>query len=494
MIRVAICDDEIGTCSEIENMILNYARLQALQIDTEVFYSGETLFQTIKNKDKYDLVFLDIQLLQLDGVQVGKQIREQLGNEKISIVYISSKETYSMSLFQVRPLDFLIKPITQKCVDKTLDKYIRLNHVMKNDFFFHIGKSIQRLYLDEISYFACNGKKIDIYTDAGVTSFYGTMQEVAEQVNGKGFWVIHKSYIVNSSYFKKIFSRKYKSICVKNPILIWYSFSVSRKDHYTAYGCFVAANFILGGLNWIILRTCFHDTFVENKQCVIGAGIAAVIFLILELVLEKWKKSKSEQERELLEQEIRMYENQFKIIRQSQIDTRSLKHDMKHHLKMLSDLVSSGNNNAALKYLSDMGAFIDNTEEFVSSGNERIDSILNYMIGKAQNANIHISWKIQIPEQIEISTFDINVILSNLLDNALNALEDIPNPNLEILMKYDRGLLCISIQNNCSHEQAAIFHAHSVSQPDNEHGYGLKYVQRIVKKYHGRCRYPHHLQ
>ena len=92
MIRAAICDDEIGTCSDIENMILNYAKRQALQIDTEVFYSGETLFWTIKNKDKYDLIFLDIQLVQLNGVQVGKQIREQLGNEKISIVYISSKE------------------------------------------------------------------------------------------------------------------------------------------------------------------------------------------------------------------------------------------------------------------------------------------------------------------------------------------------------------------------------------------------------------------
>lgn len=84
-------------------MILDHARIQALQIETEVFYSGETLFRAIKDKDKYDLVFLDIQLLQLDGVQVGKQIREQLGNEKISIVYISSKETYAMSLFQVRP-------------------------------------------------------------------------------------------------------------------------------------------------------------------------------------------------------------------------------------------------------------------------------------------------------------------------------------------------------------------------------------------------------
>lgn len=192
-----------------------------------------------------------------------------------------------------------------------------------------------------------------------------------------------------------------------------------------------------------------------------------------------------EQEREILEQEIRMYENQFEMIRQSQINTRSLKHDMKHHLKMLSDLVSSGDQDVTLKYLSDMGAFMDGTEEFVTSGNERIDSILNYMIEKAQNANIHTSWKVQIPEQLEISTFDINVILSNLLDNALNALADIPNPTLEILMKYDRGLLCINIQNNCSHRQPTAHNIHSVLEAESEHGYGLKNVQRIVEKYHG---------
>ncbi len=239
---------------------------------------------------------------------------------------------------------------------------------------------------------------------------------------------------------------------------------------------------IYWGLNYIISKSCFHGTFVENRQCLISTGMAVVIFFILEIALKKWKKSQREQEREILEQEVRMYENQFEIIRQSQINTRSLKHDMKHHLKMLSDLVSSGDKGAALKYLSEMGAFMDNSEEFVSSGNECIDSILNYMIEKAKKANVCITWKIQIPEEIEISTFDINVILSNLFDNALNALSNIPNPTLEILMKYDRGILYISVQNNCNHESLSI---NSVFEPENEHGYGLRNVQRIVEKYHG---------
>ena len=198
--RIAICDDEIGTCSDLEKIVLDFADRRALQIETEVFYSGEAFYRSIQEQCLYDLCFLDIQLLELDGVQVGKQIREQLGNEKISIVYISSKETYAMSLFQVRPLDFLIKPLTKEKVAAVLEQFIRLSEANKNEFYYHAGKSVCRLYLDEIHYFACNGRKIEIYTGSGQKEFYGAMREVWEQVEGKGFWIIHKSYIVNTAF------------------------------------------------------------------------------------------------------------------------------------------------------------------------------------------------------------------------------------------------------------------------------------------------------
>lgn len=198
--QIAICDDEIGTCSDIENMILDYADSHAIQIETEVFYSGETLYRSLEKQCIYDLIFLDIQLMALDGVQVGKLIREQLNNEKVSIVYISSNETYAMSLFQVRPLDFLIKPITREKIASTLDKFIRLRQINKLEFYYKIGKTVYRLYLDEIRYFACNGKKIEVYSDSGKNEFYGGMREVWKQVEGKGFLTIHKSYIINTAF------------------------------------------------------------------------------------------------------------------------------------------------------------------------------------------------------------------------------------------------------------------------------------------------------
>ena len=121
---------------------------------------------------------------------------------------------------------------------------------------------------------------------------------------------------------------------------------------------------------------------------------------------------------------------------------------------------------------------MENSGEYVATGNEKIDSILNYMISKAKNSGVDVSWKIQIPEHLGIPVFDINVILSNLFENAMNALADVTEPAFRIMMRYDRGILCISTQNNCSGKG-------QTSGASAEHGFGLKNIRRIAEKYHG---------
>jgi len=228
---------------------------------------------------------------------------------------------------------------------------------------------------------------------------------------------------------------------------------------------------------WSVVSVLFAAV-TDSRQYFIATSISTGLFLVFGMILEKAGKSRQERERELLEQEVRIYENQFAIIRQSQHYIRALKHDMKHHIKMLADMVSGGENEAALKYLASMGAFMENSEEYVATGNEKIDSILNYMISKAKDAGIDVSWKIQIPERLGIPVFDIHVILSNLFENAMNAMSEVAEPSFRIMMKYDRGILCISTQNNCSGKER-------ISGASEEHGFGLKNIRRVAEKYHG---------
>lgn len=263
---------------------------------------------------------------------------------------------------------------------------------------------------------------------------------------------------------------------VEIPFLLAMSFCFQGK---TARRLLMAA--VLPTVYWIgkwNIASVFFSAIDTEGQYLFATAMSVGLLLALEIVLEKAGKSRQERERERLEQEIRSYENQFGVIRQSQHNIRALKHDMKHHIKMLTDLVAGGEREAALEYLASMGAFMENSEEYVATGNERIDSILNYMIAKAKERNIDMSWKIQIPEQLDIPVFDINVILSNLFENAMNALADVAEPSFFMLMKYDRGILCISTRNNSSDGDKA-------PVASEGHGFGLKNIQRIAEKYHG---------
>lgn len=76
MINIAICDDDIVTTSKIENMLQNIAKRNFIQIDTEVFWNGESLAESVKAVNYFDIIFLDIEMGAEDGITVARKIRQ----------------------------------------------------------------------------------------------------------------------------------------------------------------------------------------------------------------------------------------------------------------------------------------------------------------------------------------------------------------------------------------------------------------------------------
>ena len=73
---------------------------------------------------RYDLIFLDIEFPKMDGIEIGKYIREIKKDNITQIVYVSGRKKYAMALFPVRPLDFIVKPLEDKQLERVIDIYI----------------------------------------------------------------------------------------------------------------------------------------------------------------------------------------------------------------------------------------------------------------------------------------------------------------------------------------------------------------------------------
>jgi DNA-binding LytR/AlgR family response regulator len=200
-VKAIICDDEKSTCSELEEIILKYAKEKRVPLVTEVFYSGDILLDYLK-REKINILFLDIELPGKDGVMVGKYIREVLEEENIFLVYISSKENYALQLFQNRPFDFLVKPIEQAKIYHVLDNICRISGKNSAEFKFQVQNSTYCILYKDILYFQSDGRKINIVMKKEVRTFYGKLNEIEEKLPENLFLRIHKSYLVNKSYVK----------------------------------------------------------------------------------------------------------------------------------------------------------------------------------------------------------------------------------------------------------------------------------------------------
>lgn len=107
MLYIAVCDDDKAVCAEIEDALMEYSKRHCMKINVDVFYSGESLLKYMEKGNNFDLLYLDIEMDPVNGVEVGRQMRRVHKNYSIEIVYISANDGYDRQLFEVQPLHFM---------------------------------------------------------------------------------------------------------------------------------------------------------------------------------------------------------------------------------------------------------------------------------------------------------------------------------------------------------------------------------------------------
>ncbi|WP_158577480.1 sensor histidine kinase [Roseburia sp. AF15-21] len=226
---------------------------------------------------------------------------------------------------------------------------------------------------------------------------------------------------------------------------------------------------------------------LEKMFAILISGCMLIInisvFYLYNILIENYIHLR---DNDIYKQQTYAYQNQLEVIMESQNRVRALRHDMKNHILALQVLIQRKEVEEANQYLDSMKNFMTNPQEYVKTGNDMVDSLLNYKIQKANEVLNVVETKISIPEQLRLHSFDLNVLLGNLLDNAIDASMQTENKKLKITIKLDKGILFLNICNSCQRIVGGRKNFLETTKEDKvNHGIGLKNVHRIVEKYHG---------
>lgn len=227
----------------------------------------------------------------------------------------------------------------------------------------------------------------------------------------------------------------------------------------------------------ILFLGIYYDGFIAG-------GIAALIFILLEYLLQRIMKR--EEDKTIIYQN-KLMKQQMDEIENIYMTMRGWRHDYHNHLQSLKGYLSLNKVEQMKDYLNELETDLDSIDTLYHSGNLQLDSILNAKLAIAEKGQIRIHCDASIPPQLHVSDLDLCVILGNLLDNAIESCRKIKNPDERFIRVYIGILkkqLYISITNATS-ETVKQRTDHYFTTKRGDHGHGLKRVDQVVKKYDG---------
>lgn len=204
MLRIAICDDNPPITTEIEAMLNSIAHRNCIIIETRVCFSGASLYKEIQTGNHYDLIYMDIEMEGLDGIQTARLLRAQ--ELPTLLIYISAYDTYFKQLFEVEPFRFISKPIDFKLFYKYFnDAYKKLCSTY-NFFTFSFHQKYTKIPISSIIYFESYKRDIIIHGKNCEHRFLGKLDAIEQHLEQReiNFLRIHQSYLINPYYIDSI--------------------------------------------------------------------------------------------------------------------------------------------------------------------------------------------------------------------------------------------------------------------------------------------------
>ncbi len=200
MLLVAIADDDPQDAALLKGLTEDYFARNGVAVMTHVFPDG---LDFIRSSENHDIVFLDIQMKKLDGLETARFLRK-IGKDSI-LIFVTNMAQFAIKGYEVDALDFIIKPATMESITYVLDKAMkRLSASSSATFSLKTASGTISLSENEISYVEVFDHNLVYHTTKGEYTVRGRLSDLTDKLDPERFVMCNRSFIVNLRYVSNV--------------------------------------------------------------------------------------------------------------------------------------------------------------------------------------------------------------------------------------------------------------------------------------------------
>lgn len=213
MIHIAIVDDEAIVLKNTQNLIQNISDIQD-KISVDCFMGAEEFLSMNKDECEYDVVFSDIQMENMNGIEFGMILREKY--PEVYLIFLTSYAEYAVESYALEAYQYILKQKMEERLPEVLRKVVKLIENERKDFrIVKVGNDIHKIFYHEIIYIRKikGSKYVEFVTIKGVYRERIALDQLIKELTSKDFILVERAYVVN---IRHIVCLKNNSVLLKN--------------------------------------------------------------------------------------------------------------------------------------------------------------------------------------------------------------------------------------------------------------------------------------
>ena len=207
--RIAICDDEEKELTRIDDFLMHFSMKTDIDFKTTKFNSGESLVEHYGGKQNlFDIIFLDVEMCELTGIQTADKIRS-IPDRNVIIIFITSYPEYMQDSFDVQASQYLSKPLSYNDFSIQMQKTIKyLTEIETNITVVSLKNENIVLHLDDVVCIETAPSmtlksNLTVTTVDGEIDIKGKLTDFEKALKSQYFISVHRSVLANMKYIKR---------------------------------------------------------------------------------------------------------------------------------------------------------------------------------------------------------------------------------------------------------------------------------------------------